>query len=62
MFKYFKNILTLKRRGWDAPDDPTQLSDFGKDDWEEYRLRSRDAVYQVDEERSVYTSKWRYEV
>ena len=62
MFKYFKNILKLERRGWDAPDDPTQLSDFDNDDREEYRLRSRDAVYRVNEERSVYTTKWRYEV
>ena len=62
MYKYFKNLLRLERRGWDAPDDPINISDFDSDDLAEYRLRSGDAVYKVDEERSVYTAEWRYQV
>ena len=62
MYKYFKNPLRLERRGWDTPDDPIDLSEFDDDDWVEYQLRSSDAVYKVDEERSIYTAKWRYQV
>lgn len=62
MYKYFKNLLRLERRGWDAPNDPNDLSDLDKHDDEEFRQRSSDAVYTVDEERSVYTMEWRYKV
>ena len=62
MYKYFKNLLRLDQRKWDTPDDPNHLSDFDDEDWYEYRLRASDAGYKVDEKRSVYTDKWRYEV
>jgi hypothetical protein len=62
VYKYFKNLLNLERRGWDAPNDPNDLTDFNKDDELEYRLRSSDAVYKVDQDRSVYTVEWRYKV
>ena len=62
MYKYFKNIIKLEHRNWDTPDDPINLSDFDDDDWDEYRLRSNDAGYTVDEKRSVYIPKWRYVV
>jgi len=62
VYKYFKNLLRLEHRDWDTPDDPKDLSDFDNDDLEEYRLRSSDASYKVDEKRSVYTGKWRYQV
>jgi hypothetical protein len=62
VYKYFKNLLRLEERGWDTPDDPEDLSDFDDKDWEEYRERSIDAGYKVDNKRSVYTPKWRYQV
>jgi len=61
VYKYFKNLLRLEFRGWDAPDDPNDLPDFDEDDTNEYRQRSADPVFKVDEERSVYTTEWRYE-
>ena len=54
--------MRLKQRNWDTPDDPNHLSDFDDVDRDEYRLRSSDAGYKVDEKRSVYIDKWRYEV
>jgi hypothetical protein len=52
----------LKKREWDTPDDPKELSDFNEEDLDEYLLRSRDGGYKIDKERSVYIDKWRYEV